>query len=112
MSRGPPSPAEKLAWVRLAMSENVGSATFDHLLKHYGSAMEALEALPEISRRGGMARPLRIFGIGEAEAAFERASDFGAQFVTWNEPGYPPLLRQVDLPPPFLIIKGDATLAE
>ncbi len=53
MTRKPVTPAEKLAWIRLAMSENVGSATFDHLLKHYGSAIDALEALPEISRRGG-----------------------------------------------------------
>jgi DNA processing protein len=110
MSRAPATPAEKLAWIRLAMSENVGSATFDHLLEHYGSAIDALEALPEISRRGGLARPLRIFGIDEAEAALERASDFGAHFVTWDEPGYPPLLRQVDLPPPFLVVKGDAAL--
>ena len=84
MRQGPATPAEKLAWIRLAMSENVGSATFDHLLRHYGSATDALAALPEISRRGGMARPLRIFGIDEAEAALERASDFGAAFVTWN----------------------------
>jgi DNA processing protein len=112
MRQAPAALAEKLAWIRLAMSENVGSATFDHLLKHYGSAIVALEALPEISRRGGMARPLRIFGVDEAEAAIERASEFGARFVTWNDPGYPPLLRQVDLPPPFLTIKGDATLVE
>jgi DNA processing protein len=112
MKRAPATPAEKLAWVRLAMSENVGPATFDHLLRHYGSAIDALEALPEISRRGGMARPLRIFGSDEAEAAFERAAECGARFVTWNEPGYPPLLRQVDLPPPFLTIKGDAAVVD
>lgn len=112
MKHKPTTPAEKLAWIRLAMSENVGSATFDYLLKHYGTATDALEALPEISRRGGMTRPLRIFTVEDAEAAVERASDAGASFVTWNEPGYPPLLRQVDLPPPFLTIKGDAALVE
>lgn len=106
------TPAEKLAWIRLAMSENIGSATFDHLLRRYGTAIDALEALPEISRRGGMTRPLRIFSAEDAEAAFERASEFGAQFVTWNEPGYPSLLRQVDLPPPFLTIKGDRALVD
>ena len=45
-------PAEKLAWIRLAMSENVGPASFRELLKRYGTAIAALEALPEISRRG------------------------------------------------------------
>ena len=32
--------------------------------------------------------------------------------MTWAEPGYPPLMRQVDLPPPFLTIKGNAALVE
>ncbi|MFO0992993.1 MAG: DNA-processing protein DprA [Hyphomicrobiales bacterium] len=112
MKHKPATPAEKLAWIRLAMSENVGSATFDHLLRHYGTATDALEALPEISRRGGMTRPLRIFAVEDAEAAIERAEHFGAAFVTWDEPGYPTLLRQVDLPPPFLTIKGDIELVD
>ena len=34
------------------------------------------------------------------------------RFVTWDEPGYPPLLREVDLPPPFLTIKGNAALVD
>jgi DNA processing protein len=112
MSRAPATPAEKLAWIRLAMSENVGPASFRHLLKRFGTATDALDALPEISRRGGLARPLRIFAADEAEAALERASDFGAAFVTWDEPGYPPLLREVDLPPPFLTIKGNPALID
>ena len=33
MKQGPPTPAEKLAWIRLAMSENVGPASFRELLK-------------------------------------------------------------------------------
>jgi len=112
MTKAVPTPAEKLAWIRLAMSENVGPASFRMLVARYGSAAAALEALPQISRRGGLARPLKIFDVANAEAAFERAAQIGACFVTWNEPGYPSLLREIELPPPFLTVKGDLSLAE
>jgi len=110
--QAPSTPAEKLAWIRLAMSENVGPASFRMLVARFGSATAALEALPQISRRGGLARPLKVFEAAHAEAAFERASQIGAHFVTWNEPGYPSLLREIELPPPFLTVKGDLFLAE
>lgn len=44
---------ERLNWLRLIRSENVGPITFFHLLRYYGSAGAALDALPELARRGG-----------------------------------------------------------
>ena len=54
------SQAEKLARLRLARSENVGPITFRQLLERFGSAESALAALPELARRGGRRRPIRI----------------------------------------------------
>jgi DNA processing protein len=45
--------AEKLNWLRLARTENVGPMTFYRLVDAYGSPERALERLPELSRRGG-----------------------------------------------------------
>ena len=53
------SEAERLDWLRLIRSENVGPITFFESLRHYGSAAEALAALPELSRRGGRRKALR-----------------------------------------------------
>ncbi len=50
--------AEKLAWLRLGRTENVGPITFFQLLQHYGSAEAALAALPELAARGGRRRRL------------------------------------------------------
>src|SRR5258705_288569 len=44
---------QKLDWLRLIRSENVGPRTFRTLLNHYGGARAALAALPELARRGG-----------------------------------------------------------
>jgi DNA processing protein len=112
MRPGVISRAEKLASIRLASCENVGSATFRHLLDRFGSATAALEALPEMSRRGGLQRPLRVYSEAAAEADMERAAEAGAQFILWNEAGYPRLLREVELPPPFLTVKGRLELGQ
>ena len=41
------SEVEKLSWLRLFRTENVGPITFYKLVERYGSAAEALEALRE-----------------------------------------------------------------
>ena len=45
-------------WLRLARTENVGPVTFDQLIRRFGSATAALEALPGLAQRGG--RAIRI----------------------------------------------------
>ena len=99
-------------WLRLAKSENVGPATFRQLIARYGAAEAAIAALPELSRQGGLARSLRVYGLDEADADLERAARYGARFVVPGEAGYPPPLRHIDGAPPFLCIKGDAAFAE
>ena len=48
--------AERIDWLRLIRSDNVGPRTFRSLLEHFGSARAALARLPELARRGGAAR--------------------------------------------------------
>ncbi|MGQ0484789.1 MAG: DNA-processing protein DprA [Hyphomicrobiales bacterium] len=99
-------------WLRLGKSENVGPATFRQLIARYGAPEAAIAALPELSRKGGLSRSLRVYGRDEAEADLERAAQYGARFVVPGEAGYPPLLRHIDGAPPFLCIKGEALLAD
>ncbi len=104
------SDAERLDWLRLSMSENVGPQTFRTLMKRYGSAAEALAAIPELARKGGLGRTPRLYGIDAARRDMERAHQIGGRFVAMAEPDYPPLLRTADTAPPLLCIKGDASL--
>lgn len=102
---------QRIAWLRLIRSDNVGPATFRDLINHFGSAETALEALPELSRRGGSTRSIRIATVGEAEREIETASRFGARFIGIGEPDYPAALRQIDAAPPLLAVKGDLDVA-
>lgn len=98
---------QRIAWLRLIRSDNVGPATFRDLINHFGTAETALAMLPELSRRGGSTRTVRIATEGEAERELEIARRFGASFVGIGEPDYPPALRQIDGAPPLLAVKGN-----
>ena len=101
---------ERIDWLRLIRSENVGPALFDQLLAKFEHAGAALAALPELSRRGGLERPIRICSQAQAEAEIAKAASIGARFVGKCEPDYPVLLRHIDSAPPVICIKGKAEL--
>ena len=60
--------AERLDWLRLIRTEQVGPITFFDLLDRYGNAAAALEAIPELAKRGGRSRPLTPPSRSAAEA--------------------------------------------
>ncbi|MDP2803877.1 MAG: DNA-processing protein DprA [Phreatobacter sp.] len=97
---------QRLDWLRLARSENVGPRTFRELIKIYGSASAALEAVPELSRRGG-GRSIRIASLAEAEREMARAAAFGVSFVAIGERDYPDRLRRIASAPPLIALRGD-----
>ncbi|MCE1236717.1 MAG: DNA-processing protein DprA [Hyphomicrobiales bacterium] len=98
--------ASRLAWLRLIRSDNVGPVTFRQLVNHFGSAAAALEALPELARRGGARARIRIAGEAEVEREAATAAACGARFVAMGEPDYPNRLLAVEGPPPLLAVKG------
>ena len=59
---------QRLDWLRLIRSENVGPITFRQLLDRFGSVGAALDALPELARRGGRKRPIAICSRAVAES--------------------------------------------
>lgn len=102
---------QRIAWLRLIRSDNVGPATFRQLINHCGSAENALAMLPELSRRGGATRSLRIASIQDAERELEAAYRHGASFIGIGEPDYPSALRHIDGAPPLVAIKGNLASA-
>ena len=103
---------ERLEWHRLAQSENVGPITFKQLLARFGTAVEALKALPELSRRGSSRRVIRIYEAARAEADFAATAQLGARYIALCEPEYPELLRHAPAPPPLICIKGKIDLMQ
>jgi DNA processing protein len=103
---GPISPAERCDRLRLIRSQNVGPATFAALLGHFGTAAAALAALPELSRRGGRGRAIRIASRESAEAEIEALERIGGRLVALGEPDYPPPLAAIPDAPPLIQLLG------
>lgn len=99
---------QRVAWLRLIRTENVGPQTFRDLINRFGSAEAALSALPELASRGRAGTPIRPFPAEAAEDEMARAERFGARFVALGEPSYPPLLRRISGAPPLLAVKGQS----
>ena len=100
------SEEQRLDWLRLIRSDNIGPRTFHDLVKYYGGVRAALAALPGLARRGGSARPLRIFSREQAEAELKAARAAGVEFFTLGEPEYPSRLQMIDDPPPVIAMRG------
>lgn len=97
-------------WLRLAMADHVGPLTFARLLRRFGTASQALAALPELQRRGGAGTDLPLPGRAWAEDYIAGATRHGILLLPGCDPAYPPLLRQIADPPPVLHLAGTATL--
>jgi DNA processing protein len=98
--------AERIDWLRLIRSDNVGPRTFRSLLRYFGSARAALERLPDMARRGGASRPGRICSEDDARAELAASKRLGVSLVAPDEAGYPPRLATLDDAPPLLGVRG------
>jgi DNA processing protein len=100
------SEAERLDWLRLARSENVGPITFFALLERFGGAEAALAALPELARRGGRGRSIAITPRAVAERELAALDRLGARLIGRDEPDYPRPLAAIADAPPLIIVRG------
>jgi DNA processing protein len=98
---------QRLHWLRLIRTPNVGPSSFRDLINRFGSAESALEMLPELMLSGGLGRSVRIPSMSQAEQELDELARAGARLVGIGEPEYPPVLRQMENAPPMLSIKGE-----
>jgi len=96
--------------LRLLRTPSIGPITFFHLLKRFGTAGNALAALPELSKKGGRAKPLIAAAPEQIAAEIEATDHFGARFILYGDPDYPTLLAQLTDAPPVLTALGDSQL--
>lgn len=105
MIRPGPSEAERLARLRLARTDRVGPVSFRELIRRFGDAQRAMEALPGLVR--GAPQP---FPLARAEAEMAAGRKLGATLVVWGDALYPAMLAALDPPPPLLWTLGDPAL--
>ncbi|HWK41446.1 MAG TPA: DNA-processing protein DprA [Croceibacterium sp.] len=100
---------EAFARIRLLRSPNIGPVSYAQLLRRFGDARAALDALPDLAGRAGKGYRAASRENVEREVTAVRAA--GARYLFHDMPGYPDLLRQTESAPPILIVRGDPALA-
>jgi predicted Rossmann fold nucleotide-binding protein DprA/Smf involved in DNA uptake len=69
---------QRIDWLRLIRSRNIGPRTFQSLINHFGGSRAALEALPSLARRGGAGgapQMRRLRRLGRAGLSGTAAND-------------------------------------
>jgi DNA processing protein len=93
--------------LRLARTEGVGPVNYRRLLARFGSASEALRALPELAAAAGRTRTLRIPTAEAAAREAEAVVRLGGRLIFLGEPAYPKLLAELPDAPPVLAALGE-----
>ncbi|MBX2833919.1 MAG: DNA-processing protein DprA [Micavibrio sp.] len=106
----PLSQDDKLGWLRLSRSDNVGPITFYRLIERFGSAERALQALPDMAAKGGK-KGFKAPDAAHVQAEYEALKNMGGEIVTAACEHYPLALSAIDDAPPVLSYFGDITLA-
>ena len=97
----PRTEAAQRDWLRLTRSRRVGPATFIRLIREYGSAAAALDALPRIAAEAGVGA-YTAASRTDIDAEWHAAETAGARPLLLGAADYPAQLATIADPPPFL----------
>jgi DNA processing protein len=102
---------DQIARLRLIRSDNIGPVTYFQLMARFGSAQAAIDAIPDLAARGG-GRPPRLATAAQVEREAAQVEHLGARYLFLGDGPYPPLLAEVEVAPPALIVQGKLELLE
>jgi DNA processing protein len=97
--------------LRLIRSANIGPVTYFQLLRRFGTAGAALDAIPHLAARGGGKAPV-LADLRDVAREIETVERLGARYLFVGQGLYPPLLAEIDTAPPALIVRGDLRVLE
>ncbi|MEL1250040.1 DNA-processing protein DprA [Aurantiacibacter gilvus] len=101
---------EAFARIRLLRSANIGPVSYFQLLRRFGTAQAAIEALPDLAARGAK-RNYQPTARERIEREVEATRAAKARYLFHDQPDYPALLAAMEGAPPFVTTRGDVSLA-
>jgi len=98
--------ADRISWIRLARSFDIGPVTFFRLIEIFGSAQAALEKTPELVAQVSARKKIVISSISDVEKEVSQVKKFGAEILLFGDEDYPRLVREIYDPAPLLTVFG------
>ncbi|MBC7264234.1 MAG: DNA-protecting protein DprA [Chloroflexi bacterium] len=104
-------------WVGFNIVPGIGPVKVRALVEHFGSVKAAWHADSAALQGSGLdRRALENFLAARSSISLdeemERIREQGVTIITWDDPDYPRLLREIYAPPPVLYVKGSLTPAD
>jgi DNA processing protein len=98
-------------WIGFNLVKGIGPARLKSLIEHFGSVDAAWKATPnELQQTNLGAKLIEAMLKTRSSDLLNQTWDYLKQkkigVLTWQEPGYPRYLLQIDLPPPVLYVRG------
>jgi len=110
-------PSPDVYWLALRRARGVGPRTCKLLIEKFGTPEKIFQLNSEEIAAAGVprntARSITEFHDFEAlDKELCELPNIGARLVKWSDADYPPNLRQIADPPPFLFVRGPAQLTD
>ncbi|HIJ79725.1 MAG: DNA-processing protein DprA [Desulfobulbaceae bacterium] len=105
-------------WLNLILTPGLGAATIRKLLSYFGSPQQILAASKADLLRCKMLHDETIDSLHNKRTAMEtqrqidQAARQAVTILTWDDPAYPTLLREIHNPPLVIFVKGDPAIIE
>ena len=102
----------KAYWVGFNHVKGIGSVRMRYLFDYFGDLSLAWQAPVDALKSAGLPEKViehltRTRQQLDLEQLLDKIIHQGIKIITWEEPEYPPLLKQIDQPPPVLYVKGE-----
>jgi len=102
---------EKLAWLRLARTPQIGPVTFANLIARFGTAQRAVEEAPRLAERGG-GKNFALPPKEDAARELDLLEAIGGRLIASCEAEFPPGLAALTPSPPVISIFGQSHLLQ
>lgn len=104
----------KIPWVGFNLVKGIGPIRLHALVSAFGDIQAAWQAAPAQLEEAGLQRKLvgamlEIRSSGLLENTLKKIEDLGIQVLTWEDPGYPARLKEIEQSPPVLYCLGSIT---
>jgi DNA processing protein len=108
---------ERAYWVAFNHIRGVGSARVQKMLKAFGTLQAAWGASRnQLLSAGVDERTADSIALGkpalDPQALLDRCTTLGLRVLVWDDPDYPPRLKELPSPPPVLYVRGSITEAD
>lgn len=103
---------ERISYLRLSRSKNIGKINFFRFLDKFGSASQAIIEIPKYLAAIKAKAEIIITSKDEAIKEIENCNKINAKLIYYTDCQYPKLLREIDDPPPLISALGNQDLLQ